>query len=409
VVDSSGNTSAPKRLNAPEPWWCQGDAGDAATPGGWVRCFGLAMATVNGSVAVARQRLRYLRHVLAHVGGLDDPAGDDSLLYTAATEIVALRSQLASLPASYSLLTLTPQGWTGPTVTVRAFAANATQYSVQFPVPGDIASGTYSVGVSNGLGTGLVVPLDSFVSPGAPHASGLEILPAAGWPPGVFLVNATTPPAPMPAPTSDAALATAISAAWAAGGGTIQLARGQYFLSQPVLLPPRTRLVGAGTELTAIYFEEATPATAPYAYFGLAPGPAAGAPSRAPGARAFAGVTATSWGVTDLTVRREQRDGRLVAAAGAGAGQRVVCPGGCGVGWWRLGLPGLKGAPWALSGATLRVWGGVHTHARAHPCNLWPCVAQFMRGMAFPCALSTRTLTLSWSRTTPFSPPGVAS
>jgi hypothetical protein len=67
--------------------------------------------------------------------------------------------------------------------------------------------------------------------------------------------------------------------------------------TQPVLLPPRTRLVGAGTELTAIYFEEATPKTAPYAYFALAP-----SNSTAPERRVASGVTATSWGVTDLTV-----------------------------------------------------------------------------------------------------------
>jgi hypothetical protein len=190
------------------------------------------MATVNGSVAVARQRLRYLRHVLSHVGGLDDPAADDSLLFAAATEIVGLRQQLASLPSSYALLVLTPDGWAGPVVHLTAFPANATQYSVQFPVPANIAPGQYSIGVSNGLGGGLVVPLDSFVSPGAPHVSGIAILPAADWPPGVFVVNTTTPPGPMPAPTSDAALAAAIAAAEAAGGGTILLSRGQFFLSQ---------------------------------------------------------------------------------------------------------------------------------------------------------------------------------
>ncbi len=30
-------------VNAPDPWWLQGDSGEAAAPGGWVRIFGKSL------------------------------------------------------------------------------------------------------------------------------------------------------------------------------------------------------------------------------------------------------------------------------------------------------------------------------------------------------------------------------
>lgn len=39
-ITSPAGTSAPVRLNCPTPYWSQGDAGETATPGGWVRVFG---------------------------------------------------------------------------------------------------------------------------------------------------------------------------------------------------------------------------------------------------------------------------------------------------------------------------------------------------------------------------------
>ena len=43
VVSDAGK-SAPFALNAPTPWWLQGDAGDSSTPGGTLRIFGRSLA-----------------------------------------------------------------------------------------------------------------------------------------------------------------------------------------------------------------------------------------------------------------------------------------------------------------------------------------------------------------------------
>ena len=52
VISSTGTTSKPFILNAPEVWWLQGDLGDAASPGGWLRLFGRSL-DANGSARVA--------------------------------------------------------------------------------------------------------------------------------------------------------------------------------------------------------------------------------------------------------------------------------------------------------------------------------------------------------------------
>ena len=42
-VKAGNSVSTPVLLNAPDPWWLQGDEGRAATPGGWLRIFGKSL------------------------------------------------------------------------------------------------------------------------------------------------------------------------------------------------------------------------------------------------------------------------------------------------------------------------------------------------------------------------------
>jgi hypothetical protein len=44
-VITAGVASSPLLLNAPDPWWVQGDEGDAASRGGWLRIFGKDLST----------------------------------------------------------------------------------------------------------------------------------------------------------------------------------------------------------------------------------------------------------------------------------------------------------------------------------------------------------------------------
>ena len=42
-VIAGGSASSPVLLNAPDPWWMQGDSGQSATSGGWLRIFGKSL------------------------------------------------------------------------------------------------------------------------------------------------------------------------------------------------------------------------------------------------------------------------------------------------------------------------------------------------------------------------------
>ncbi|MBM4086194.1 MAG: hypothetical protein FJ272_15530 [Planctomycetes bacterium] len=51
-VDAGGAKSAPAAINAPSPWWQQGDWGKEASPGGWLRVFGRCLS-LSGKATVA--------------------------------------------------------------------------------------------------------------------------------------------------------------------------------------------------------------------------------------------------------------------------------------------------------------------------------------------------------------------
>jgi len=53
-VSADDARSAPELVNAPDPWWQQGDWGKEASPGGWLRVFGKCLS-LNGNATVALQ------------------------------------------------------------------------------------------------------------------------------------------------------------------------------------------------------------------------------------------------------------------------------------------------------------------------------------------------------------------
>ena len=71
-VTAEGAHSPVILLNAPDPWWFQGDEGSAATQGGWLRIFGKCLAT--GSDATVRLEPEKGAPVLLHPLSADDYA-----------------------------------------------------------------------------------------------------------------------------------------------------------------------------------------------------------------------------------------------------------------------------------------------------------------------------------------------
>ena len=298
---ASGAAAARTLLNAAQPWWVQGDGGDSASPGGWLRVSGLSLAFLSAQELAARAGLRAALRALAAASASGSTSGSAS----AALQAAALaQAALAAATAAGSAATpptvrLTPADGSAPPTDLTPALANATQFSLHVPLPASLPPGFYNVSVSNGRGPGgsggAFAALDSFVSPEAPHVAGLRVAPPPPWPQGVFPVARCTRPVPWPyngsGATSDEDLGAALAAAGAAGGGTVALGPGTFFLAGPLVLPPWTRLVGAGRGATALYFAEATPATAPAAYVSLNESAAAAGPGGA-----------APWGLSDLTL-----------------------------------------------------------------------------------------------------------
>lgn len=291
TVTSGGVSSAPYILNAARPWWVQGDVGDAATPGGWLRVFGLGVAAVDPATAALETQLREATRA-ATLASSGAAGGDDSAFGAAADAVAALRAALRTAPPSNCTLRLSPVGGGAP-IDVHATSRNASTWSAYFALPASsqLPAGEYAVSVSNGRGvSGGFTPLNSFVSSDAPHVSTVHIVPPRAWPGAArFTVGVRSLPCHMPCETSDAALAGALAAAAAAGGGTVFFPRGQYFLADPVVVPPNTVLAGERMDLVALYAAEyETPVGAPPALFSLS------LPQN--------GSATGSWGVQDLTL-----------------------------------------------------------------------------------------------------------
>ncbi|MBK8475710.1 MAG: hypothetical protein IPL39_05205 [Opitutaceae bacterium] len=197
--------AGPVRLvNAPDPWFVRGDQGSTASPGGHLVVAGTCLEIPGG-------------------------AGPRAAL-------VANNAVVAELTTFTRLTT-------------------SSGYALQFTVPANVPAGTYALHLHNGCGgpAGWVHFSTFIESP----LNSVTIAPLLAWP---------TESIPVAAPTGsdDGALAAALATAQAKGGGRVVLAAGTYTLSERVLLPNRTTLVGAGRDKTTLRWRAAPTSPIPY-------------------------------------------------------------------------------------------------------------------------------------------------
>ncbi len=314
---NDGDVSSMSTINTAEAWWFQGDVGSTATSGGWLRVMGpvLALSLPGGNESELIASIRDVRDAMAAPLRGGDPAWDaTSPLAALAEQLIALRAALAALPvgsrAPNTTLRLVPVGG-GSGAPVYLVAGNASAHAAHFPLPVDLAPGEYSVAVSNGYGAntdggavGSFVPVVFFESSARPAVSTIVVQPSKAWPAGFFdVVDGAADPCILPCPTSDAAFESALTMAAAAGGGTVRLPLGRFFLTAPLSFPPNTRLVGAGTGSTAVWFSEWNKSTAPTIPLLSLNDTAtvAGSQAAAMGASG-AGEGRASWGVSGFTM-----------------------------------------------------------------------------------------------------------
>ena len=213
-VRNGGAVSATKLLNLPDPWWCQGNAGTAATPGGTVRLFGKNLTRPQAASDTRGQ------------GGRTRESSDDRSLTTSATD-----------PATTVALS-------GPHNAT--FAARGDGYNLTVDLPRELPAGEYQLRVHNGWGgpQAWSRPVAiKVISPPAWPSLTLNVMDFGAD--GRGLADDTT------------AIADALAKLKNAGGGVLYFPRGRYLVSQTLAIPERTVLRGEHRELSAIAWPDA--------------------------------------------------------------------------------------------------------------------------------------------------------
>ncbi len=183
-ITEQGSKPVSIKVNTPDAWWLQGDNGKEATPGGWLRILGRCI----GYKSKASVELR----------------GDGRM--------ITLRSAEADL------------------------------YSCKALLPKNIAAGTYSVYLKNGLDP---VPV---------NAGEIRIAPKKSfWKEKVFNI-ADYGAKPNDLMDDSRAINAALADIVKNKGGILYIPRGRFGIQGELKLPPHTLLRGAGMTLTQLYW-----------------------------------------------------------------------------------------------------------------------------------------------------------
>lgn len=181
-------------LNAPDPWWVQGDEGAAATPGGWVRVMGRALAFDRAAKA------RFT-------------------------------------PEKGDAVELAAQG-------------KSDGYSLRFDVPAKMAAGRYRVSVSNGYGGAAAWSDAGTIDVIAPPAWPTTMFNVLEKDAAVKMRQSLSRYAEPVDRTKE--IEVALKKAAAAGGGVVYFPAGKYAIRKPLVIPPRTVLRGEGEGLVVL-------------------------------------------------------------------------------------------------------------------------------------------------------------
>jgi hypothetical protein len=299
VQTAAGQTSNAVSLNDAELWWVQGDEGVAASAGGWIRAFGRELIDRGAALpASPPAALRQAYQEFARLGGWDVDVQLERLRALMANHGDWLTHELDAAAPTTTLL-LTPMGG-GKPLPLAATAGSTSTFSARFAVPVGTAPGEYRVSLRSGAG-GAESLLDCFENLNRPRVHTIVIepaQPALATRPTFFVdgpsgVNITSDPWQTPpfgtvglAEPIDATpglLAALAKAAASPVGATVRFRAGLFHINGPIIVPNNVSIVGAGSDLTAIYFAYDNLTTAPQILIG---------PSAA----------ANSWAISDVTL-----------------------------------------------------------------------------------------------------------
>lgn len=168
VIDADTGTvlSNTYIVNKPELWWVQGDQGDSASPGGWIRLFGRGIALSNMTSAGPSYELREIASAISHASDRGD--WESLVLLARRAEMLATAKVESSSVQTRLNLTSTD----GNTVVVNANLQRLSTFSAEFTLPKSLPVGNYSVVLSNGQAS---TQLGWFMEPTQPSKNWIEV------------------------------------------------------------------------------------------------------------------------------------------------------------------------------------------------------------------------------------------
>jgi len=200
VKGKDGSVSKETLINAPDVWWIQGDEGEAATPGGWLRAFGKSL----------------------NFGG-------------------------------QTVLRLTPEG--GAAVALTATTADA--FAASFGIPKELQPGMYKAALHNGLGGAgawRAVPEIRIDPPVVWPAKVFSVLEFFGE--KALAEAAKSRQRYEPFMDRMDGIRAALAKARENGGGIVYFPPGKYLVRGRLDIPPRTIIRGAGQRMSLLWWGE---------------------------------------------------------------------------------------------------------------------------------------------------------
>lgn len=198
-VSAKGGPGQTRLVNAPTVWWAQGDGGETASPGGWLRVFGKSLG----------------------FGGI-----------------------------SHAALTAKD----GATTVLKAEKA-IDGYSLRFALPGSLNAGQYALSVHNGFGGNAAWAKAGTVEIARPQPWPGQVYNVMDfYGADADKEAAKTLDKGSAVPDRTAAIQAAFQKAQANGGGIVYFPEGQYGIQGELKTPTHTTLRGAGMGLTTLWW-----------------------------------------------------------------------------------------------------------------------------------------------------------
>jgi len=200
VTGKAGKASNEWLINSPDVWWTQGDEGEAATPGGWLRAFGKSL----------------------NFGGK-------------------------------TVLRLTPES--GKKIELTAKKADA--FAASFEIPSDLAPGVYQAAMHNGLGGEAAWRELPAIRIDPPVQWPQEVFSVLDFY-GPEAVQEAIKSRQRYAPFMDRmeGVRAALAKAKENGGGIVYFPAGKYLITERLDIPPRTVVRGEGQNMSLLWWGE---------------------------------------------------------------------------------------------------------------------------------------------------------